>query len=126
MKLRLIDPPRHDAARPGRSGLGYDYEPGDCWYAAAGPGGDWCVWPDAPEGRGRYSLSPEIAAGGDPPEILVLPNGALFCLRWEASSGGRWQVSGRLPDVTVSPSIWYDPGGDREWHGHIRAGELVG
>jgi hypothetical protein len=40
------------------------------------------------------------------------------------SSG--WAISGEGIALSLSPSIHYDPGGTREWHGYLTNGELVG
>jgi hypothetical protein len=95
--LRLVEAPPGPAYRP----LIDDgtIRPGDCWRDD---------WPgrDAPGWR------------------VVLPNGTTWHTQQPASDGTRWDVTGEAPGLTVSPSIFdHSPG--REWHGWLRAGELV-
>jgi hypothetical protein len=67
------------------------------------------------------------------PAIVVLPNGIPWCLHsptcGEKGWGPKgWEVSGSLPDVTVTPSIDYGrpeyP--ESHWHAHITAGRFTG
>ena len=114
MTLRLSDTPAS----------GYNYQPGDCWYAKKA-GGRWTWfgaenWPvsvvrDLPEGKR--------------PAIVVLPNGRLFCVHSPTMRGGKaqghgWTVTGELPTITVRPSINYAPGTVDAWHGFITDGEM--
>lgn len=39
------------------------------------------------------------------------------------ASGGRWDVAGAAPLITVSPSIFVNP--PHGWHGFIRDGQLM-
>ena len=35
-----------------------------------------------------------------------------------------WKIDGDGDTITLSPSIHFDPGGSREWHGFLRGGVL--
>lgn len=37
-----------------------------------------------------------------------------------------WTITGEGLSISLSPSIHYDPGGSREWHGFLTDGELRG
>lgn len=37
---------------------------------------------------------------------------------------GGWKIVGDGDTITLSPSIHFDPGGDREWHGWLKNGVL--
>lgn len=79
----------------------------------------------APEHRGRR------------PMIVVLPNGATFCLLSPTYKNGvpgdhGWTITGavcgalpELPNVSLAPSVHFDPGGTREWHGFIQNGRMA-
>jgi Family of unknown function (DUF6527) len=56
--------------------------------------------------------------------LVMLPNGSVWYTTQTASDGGRWDVTGVPPRITVSPSI-FDHWPGNEWHGWIRDGELV-
>lgn len=54
---------------------------------------------------------------------IILPDGGEWITTQEATGGGKWTVTGEIPNITVSPSIWHNaPHG---WHGHIQGGQLV-
>lgn len=56
--------------------------------------------------------------------LISLPDGGEWITTQQASGGGYWEVTGTVPRITVSPSIFHNaPHG---WHGWIRDGELVG
>jgi len=62
--------------------------------------------------------------------MVVLPNGAVFCLQSPTYTKGKpgpsgWKVDGELPGVTVSPSINMSPGIAGGWHGFIRGGAFT-
>lgn len=50
----------------------------------------------------------------------VCPNGEVWCIDEEASSGGFWERTGEPPNLTVTPSI---VAGD--YHGHLTAGSFT-
>lgn len=51
---------------------------------------------------------------------VVCPNGEVWCIDEEASSGGHWTREGTPPNLTVSPSII---AGD--YHGHLQNGAFT-
>jgi Family of unknown function (DUF6527) len=54
--------------------------------------------------------------------LISLPDGGEWITSQRASGGGYWTVTGTVPDITASPSIWHNaPHG---WHGWIRDGFL--
>jgi hypothetical protein len=70
--------------------------------------------------------------------MVVLPNGAAFCLLSPTFRDGKPGPSGwvltnpddcnaapELPRISVAPSIHFDPGGSREWHGFIQNGRMA-
>lgn len=53
---------------------------------------------------------------------IILPDGGEWITTQEATGGGRWSVTGEIPNITVSPSIFHNaPHG---WHGFIQNGQL--
>lgn len=139
MKLRLREPPLYVEG-------GTNFEPGDCWYARpvleGANTGRWAKWADHDEWvLGMWDIA--RAHKDVRPMIVVLPNGVPHVLQaptirraakpadagddmeWAPiERGPGWTVEGELPDVTVRPSIDYDPGGPRAWHGTIQDGEM--
>lgn len=56
--------------------------------------------------------------------MVALPDGGEWTTTQEATGGGFWTVTGTVPKITVTPSIFHNaPTG---WHGFITNGELVG
>lgn len=54
---------------------------------------------------------------------VILPDGGEWITTQTATGGGTWTVTGEVPNISVTPSIWHNaPHG---WHGHIQNGELV-
>ena len=80
---------------------------------------------DPPVVPGDMWREPEMDTDGIEAWLVMLPNGTVWYTTERASgSGTRWDVTGTAPAITVSPSIW-DKSPGNEWHGWIRAGELV-
>lgn len=61
---------------------------------------------------------------GEEAWVILLPGRRVWSTVDYASGGGRWEVTGEAPDLTVTPSIWVSP--PDGWHGWIRDGQLVG
>ena len=116
-------------------------EPGDCWYGVKDDEGVWRTYTDGPVKTTRYRrggetewremvidyrtkapIHPDYRKRDVRPMFVILPSGSLFCLHSQAGDGKAWEVTGELPNVTVSPSIDQGKGG---WHGHIRNGVMT-
>lgn len=93
----------------------------------------WYWWADhdrtvKPAGHQYAEIAPEHASTR--PMIVVLPTGVAFCLHSPTFRDGKpgpsgWAVVGKLPNVTVTPSINYGtPESPTHWHGSILTGEL--
>jgi hypothetical protein len=59
-------------------------------------------------------------AKADPSRTWDQAYGAVPCPPFERG----WAIAGDGIAITLSPSIHYDPRGDREWHGFLVDGEL--
>ena len=121
VKLRIIPCP------PFGDGTVQHYVPGDAWYARSGEGGVWHFWADHDRVLDDGEIAPEHR--GRRPLIVVLPNGATFVTTSSTSQGAwrgpGWTITGDGESITLSPSIHFDPGGDREWHGFLTNGVLT-
>lgn len=114
-------------------------QPGDCWYAVAAPGGGWLEFADSPfplkvVGTSEFAFDIAERHAARCPAFVVLPTRAIFGLMQPQitridkppfiQAGPGWDITGELPNMTVSPSINYDPGGTYAWHGFLQNGEL--
>lgn len=113
---------------------GYEFQPGDQWQRNDDPvyrmpGGQEFGFTRsfgmvAPAGAiARIPWFDEHAAVPGESWIVALPDGGDWITTQRASGGGHWTVTGTVPHITVTPSIWHtSPIG---WHGWIRDGVLV-
>lgn len=79
----------------------------------APPGSMWDAWwlPDAYRGPDGFALAVSLPPGGGLDYWLV---------DGPSSSGGRWTRTGKVPKVTVTPSILTPT-----YHGHLQGGVLT-
>lgn len=115
------------------------FPPGSMWYAP------W--WHDPEDPEDVAGIDAEIAllqAGGKnrflsihylrdwakirPPIIVVCPGRGHWCPDQGSSNGDGWTVTGEVPNITASPSIWVSQGegAPREYHGWLQNGVFSG
>lgn len=63
-----------------------------------------------------------------PPIMVVCPGGGHWCPDQGSSNGTGWTVTGEVPNITASPSIWVSQGegAPREYHGWLQNGAFSG
>jgi hypothetical protein len=127
------DFPHEDPNWPTNCECGYEFKDGDVWQhgldrqyrrsdtgqviplRAAPPGAMWDArWWNKKAADGRYL-------------IVKLPTGYDWHMDGPSSDDGKgWKREGTPPNITASPSIWANKGSGppREWHGHLRGGQL--
>lgn len=59
-----------------------------------------------------------------PPICVVCPGGGHWCPDQKSNNGDGWTVTGVVPEITCTPSIWVSQGQGppREYHGWLNAG----
>lgn len=133
-KMRGDDWPHDDPRWPAAcEACGYAFRPADEWQRADSaiyrlPGGtEFAFWGSlgrcAPPGTMvRIPWFDEHSKVPGESWVVALPDGGDWITTQAASGGGHWTVTGTVPLITVTPSIWHNqPHG---WHGWIRDGEL--
>lgn len=84
-------------------------------------------WPDRPEIGDTFQTTD---TSGKVVWFVALPNGTLWNVYGPSSDGTPWDVTGEIPNITVTPSIFPQPwirDGKivrQGWHGYITNGQI--
>jgi hypothetical protein len=128
--------PHDDPRWPKACGCGYQFTDDDHWSRndcriVRLPDGTEITWwgsfgSVAPPGTMiRASWYDEFSQHPDGVEswLISLPDGGEWITSQRATGGGYWTVTGTVPLITASPSVWHNS--PKGWHGWVRNGELV-